>query len=156
MRAEIQTFCASGRPVYAECGGFMFLMESLTDAQGATHAMAGVFPLRAAMNNRFRALGYREAVTTEGGILGPAWTMLRGHEFHYSSITGGDDVRAVYKVMDRKGWTGRREGYLVHNTLGTYIHAHFTSNPDAPAAFMTACREARAEIRTGGRAEDRD
>lgn len=144
MLAAVRAFCATDRPVYAECGGFMYLMESLTDANGMEHAMAHVLPVRAAMGDRFRALGYREAVTTEDTMLGPSWTMLRGHEFHYSSITGADEVDAVYKVRDRKGWTSLREGYRKGNTLGTYIHAHFASNPDAATAFVAACREERS------------
>lgn len=143
LRADIRAFCASGRPVYAECGGFMYLMESLTDAQGTAHPMVGALPLAAAMGDRFRALGYREVVTNRPTPLGPAWTMLRGHEFHYSSIATAGDVEAAYKVMDRKGWTGAREGFLCGNTLGTYVHAHFASNPDAAAALVAACREAR-------------
>ena len=144
MLAGVRALCAAGRPVYAECGGFMYLMQSLTDARGMEHAMAGVLPVRAAMGDRFRALGYREAVTTEPTFFGPAWTMLRGHEFHYSSVTGMDEVDAVYKVRDRKGWTSLREGYRASNALGTYIHAHFASNPDAARAFVAACREARS------------
>ncbi|WP_461209710.1 cobyrinate a,c-diamide synthase [Desulfocurvus sp. DL9XJH121] len=143
MRGAVRAFSLAGRPVYAECGGFMYLMESLADQAGAEHPMAGVFPLRAAMNDRFRALGYREVVTQEPCPLGPAWTMLRGHEFHYSSVSGGEDAPCVYKVMDRTGWTGQREGWLANKTLGTYVHAHFTSNPDAAAAFVAACAEAR-------------
>ena len=143
MLAGVRALCAAGRPVYAECGGFMYLMQSLTDARGTEHAMAGVLPVRAAMGERFRALGYREAVITEATFFGPAWTMLRGHEFHYSSITGMDEVDAVYKVRDRKGWTSLREGYRAGNTLGTYIHSHFASNPDAARSFVAACREAR-------------
>jgi len=144
MLSALRSFCASGRPVYAECGGFMTLMQSITDAKGRRHPMAGVFPMNAAMGDRFRALGYREAVTTANCIFGPAWTLLRGHEFHYSSLTdAGDEIEAIYKVRDRKGWTDLREGFTVHNTLGTYIHAHFTSNPDAAEAFVQACRDAR-------------
>lgn len=144
LLADLRSFCASGRPVYAECGGFMTLMQSITDAQGRRHPMAGVFPMNAAMGERFQALGYREAVTTAGSSFGPAWTLLRGHEFHYSSLTdAGEGTQAIYKVRDRKGWTDLREGFKVHNTLGTYIHAHFTSNPDAAAAFVQACGSAR-------------
>ncbi|BBD09703.1 cobyrinate a,c-diamide synthase [Desulfovibrio ferrophilus] len=144
MLSALRSFCASNKPVYAECGGFMTLMQSITDATGHRHPMAGVFPMNAAMGDRFRALGYREAVTTADSAFGPAWTMLRGHEFHYSSLTDmGDGAEAVYKVRDRKGWTDLREGFTVGRTLGTYVHAHFISNPDVPAAFVQACRDSR-------------
>jgi cobyrinic acid a,c-diamide synthase len=141
LRAEIKKFSVAGRPVYAECGGFMYLMESIKDPDGRTLPMCGVFALSAAMLQRFAALGYREAVTTRDSFFGPAWTMLRGHEFHYSSPTSADpDAQPLYKVRDRRGWTDQAEGFVKRNTLGSYIHLHLASNPDAAAAFVEACR----------------
>jgi cobyrinic acid a,c-diamide synthase len=141
LRAEIKRFSLSGRPVYAECGGFMYLMDSIQDAEGRIHPMCGVFAMAATMTPRFAALGYREAVTTQDSLLGPAWTMLRGHEFHYSAPTAADPAAApLYKVRDRRGWTDQAEGFAKGNTLGSYIHLHLASNPDAAAAFVEACR----------------
>ncbi|WP_028588133.1 cobyrinate a,c-diamide synthase [Desulfocurvus vexinensis] len=150
MRRAVRALAAAGAPVYAECGGFMYLMRALTDASGTEHPMCGVFPLRAAMAARRSALGYREVVTREAGILGPAWTMLRGHEFHYSHIADGpaqgasdedaDALRLLYRVRTRDGWTDQAEGFAVGNALGTYIHAHFASNPDVAPALVAACR----------------
>ena len=150
MRRAVRALAAAGAPVYAECGGFMYLMRALTDASGTEHPMCGVFPLRAAMAARRSALGYREVVTREAGILGPAWTMLRGHEFHYSHIADGpaqgasdadaDAPRLLYRVRTRDGWTDQAEGFAVGNALGTYIHVHFASNPDAAPALVAACR----------------
>lgn len=149
MRRAVRALAAAGAPVYAECGGFMYLMRSLADASGARHAMCGVFPLHAAMATRRSALGYREVVTREAGILGPAWTMLRGHEFHYSHLAGppegaaaddADPPRLLYRVRAREGWTDQAEGFAVGNALGTYIHAHFASNPDVAPALVAACR----------------
>jgi len=141
LRAGIKAFSAAGRPVYAECGGFMFLMDGITDPDGRAFPMCGVFAMSAAMLPRFAALGYREVVTTGPGLLGPEWTMLRGHEFHYSSPTGADpDAAPLYRVRDRRGWTDQAEGFAKGNTLGSYIHLHLASNPDAAAAFVAACR----------------
>ena len=142
LRAEIKSFSAAGRPVYAECGGFMYLMDSITGPDGRPHPMCGVFAMAATMLERFAALGYREAVTTRDSFLGPAWTMARGHEFHYSSPTSADpDAEPLYKVRDRHGWTNQAEGFQKGNTLGSYIHLHLASNPDAASAFVEACRK---------------
>jgi cobyrinic acid a,c-diamide synthase len=146
MRRAVLALVAAGAPVYAECGGFMYLMRTLTDASGTEHPMCGVFPLRSVMGARRGALGYREVVTREPGILGPAWTMLRGHEFHYSRLGAppqddqAEPPRLVYRVRDRQGWTDQAEGFAVGNALGTYIHAHFASNPDVAPALVAACR----------------
>lgn len=144
MRHDIADYCRAGRPVLAECGGFMYLMESVADREGRTFPMAGVFPFRAAMGERLCALGYRQVVTREGTPLGPAGTTLRGHEFHYSRLTGeGADVPAVYALSGRKGALDTREGFLIGRTLGSYVHLHFGSNPEAAPAFVRACAAAR-------------
>ncbi len=140
MIQGLRSFAASGGRVYAECGGFMYLMRSITDAKGVEHAMCGVFRMSAAMDDRFRALGYREVVTTGPSPFGPAWTMLRGHEFHYSHAVSRDpDAETVYKVMDRQGWLPESEGFMKGNVLGSYIHLHLASNPEAASAFVRWC-----------------
>ncbi|MBG0777701.1 MAG: cobyrinate a,c-diamide synthase [Desulfovibrionaceae bacterium] len=192
MRAAVRELAASGAPIYAECGGFMYLMRSLRTGEGEEFPMCGVFGLRCAMTDRFRALGYREAVLREDGLLGPAWTVVRGHEFHYSHIleesgtepdegpcaepgaTAAEDgpltdvPRAVYRVRTRSGWSDIKEGFVAGaaptggaaeaapgttpepgaaNVLGSYIHLHFGSNPEAARAFVDRCaahREAAA------------
>ncbi|MFU2210923.1 cobyrinate a,c-diamide synthase [Solidesulfovibrio sp. C21] len=144
MRGAIREFCAAGRPVLAECGGFMYLMESLVDKAGRRQAMAGVFPFRAIMGERFSALGYREAVTRADTPLGPAGTRLRGHEFHYSRLDGDtDEVAAVYALTGRKGPIDAPEGFLRGNTLGSYVHLHFGGNPRAAAHFAACCAKGR-------------
>ncbi|NDY55802.1 cobyrinate a,c-diamide synthase [Desulfovibrio sulfodismutans] len=148
MRLAVREFCASGRPVYAECGGFMYLMEALTDAAGRTFPMAGVFPGAAVMGPRFAALGYREAVTLAPSLLGPAGTTARGHEFHYSRLAAplGDDsgIRAIYALSGRSGRLDAPEGYSLGGVLGSYVHLHFGSNPDLAPAFVAAMAAAHA------------
>jgi cobyrinic acid a,c-diamide synthase len=140
MLADIRAFSASGKPVYAECGGFMYLMAQLTSIDGRQYGMAGIFSMRAAMRERFQALGYREVVTLDHSPFGPPWTMLRGHEFHYSEPETPDpEAQAVYKTANRKGWTDQVEGFIKGNTLGSYIHLHFGSNPEAAEHFVHWC-----------------
>lgn len=147
LRREIREFCEAGHPVYAECGGFMYLMNDILTERGR-YAMAGVFPVRAVMNDRFRALGYREVDTRAESVLGPAGTRLRGHEFHYSGLQEDSDLstmRAIYAMRGRKGELDQPEGFLVGNTLGSYVHLHFGSHPDTAAAFVAACRRSRGQ-----------
>ncbi|MBI9078529.1 MAG: cobyrinate a,c-diamide synthase [Pseudodesulfovibrio sp.] len=142
IRREIKEFCESGRPVYAECGGFMYLMNDIITGRGR-YAMSGVFPVRAEMKDRFRALGYREIATRADTLLGPVGTTARGHEFHYSAIQADCDMEAipfVYDVTNRKGAMDVSEGFLMGNTLGSYIHLHFGSQPGMARAFVEACK----------------
>jgi cobyrinic acid a,c-diamide synthase len=151
MRRAVREFCGYGRPVYAECGGFMYLMRGLADASGAVFPMAGVFPLTAAMGPRFAALGYREAVTSADSLLGPAGTTARGHEFHYSRLVPAPDdapghapgLRTIYALSGRAGRLDGPEGYALGNVLGSYVHLHFGSNPDLAPAFVAAMAAAR-------------
>ncbi|MEW6593475.1 MAG: cobyrinate a,c-diamide synthase [Thermodesulfobacteriota bacterium] len=138
LRRVVRAWSAAGRPLYAECGGFMYLSEGIVDGDGQYHPMAGVFPVAARMRQGRAALGYREATLAGDTLFGPAGTVLRGHEFHYSDI---DPMPAAvgrcYRLAD-----GREEGYLINGrTLGSYLHLHFGGTPEAAAHFVRLCRE---------------
>ncbi len=150
LREEIAGFAIRGGPVYAECGGFMYCMHSLEDGEGRVFSMLGLFPFRARMDTRLRALGYREVCLQKDTLLGPAGTVIRGHEFHYSSIvnTGVDmgvdtaaDTDCVYALRDRRGNAEIREGYTAHNVLASYVHLHFASCPNTAKRLVQFCRE---------------
>jgi cobyrinic acid a,c-diamide synthase len=140
MRRDIRDFCRSGRPVLAECGGFMYLMDALVAEHGQNFPMAGIFPFTASMNDRFAALGYREVTLGRDCPLGPAGLKVRGHEFHYSSIPDEDYAGAgLYIASDRHGSLARPEGFTAGNVVASYIHLHFGSNPSLAQHFVGAC-----------------
>ena len=136
MLAALRAFADSGRPVLAECGGFMALTRSIVDLDGQDHAMAGVYPFVARMQPRLRSLGYRRATLTQPTSLGPQGMVLHGHEFHYSAIEPVDPAAATaFQLED-----GRSEGYVHRNTLAGYVHLHFGRTPEAAASLVHACR----------------
>jgi len=143
LLADIRAFAASGGPVYAECGGFMYLMRSLTDAQGVARPMAGIFPCGAAMGVKRAALGYREIAATAETPLGPAGTTARGHEFHYSAIVPDSDCGLVpaSSMTGRAGALAAPGGYLAGRVYGGYVHLHFGSNPALAENFVSACAD---------------
>jgi len=126
--------------IYAECGGLMFLGESLAGDDGAHTPMCGVLPVRTVMTGRLRTLGYREVTTTETTPFGPAGTVFRGHEFHYSELAS-TDLAPSYRMTGRGG--EGVEGWARGNVLGSYVHAHFGSNPTLAPALVAACEAAR-------------
>lgn len=138
LRREIRGFCASGRPVYAECGGFMYLMQALWDRQGRKWPMVGVFPFQARLGQGFAALGYREARFTAATPLGPVGTTARGHEFHYSSLMAPERPAGVYALSGRNGLLDASDGFASGNVLAAYTHLHFASNPRLAQAFVRA------------------
>jgi cobyrinic acid a,c-diamide synthase len=141
MQAAVRAFARSGRPVYAECGGLMYLAESLTDLDGRRWPMVGVLPTPVVMERGRLVLGYREVTLTGAGPLGPAGTTARGHEFHCSRL--GDvptSVTRLYTVAEGPGGCHCSEGFLVSGTLMSYIHLHFGSNPALAANLVAAAR----------------
>ncbi|SDB12443.1 cobyrinic acid a,c-diamide synthase [Desulfonatronum thiosulfatophilum] len=140
MRAAVAAAAEAGMPVYAECGGMQYLLAELEDVGGAVFPMVGLFPARSKMHSRFQALGYRKVELRFAGLLGPAGTVLRGHEFHYSAldVPQADEVSAVYRITDSRG-REFLEGFQRTNVLASYIHLHFGSHPPAAASFVRAC-----------------
>lgn len=138
LREEISRAAKAGLPIYAECGGFMYLSKAIDD-----QSMVGVFPTRARMLPRRRALGYREVTLSADSPLGPAGTKARGHEFHYSEMDLPDSVPRCYQLTRRQGDPAGEEGYRIGNVLGSYVHLHFGSNPQLPKNFVEFCRRQR-------------
>ena len=141
MQAAVRAFARSARPVYAECGGLMYLAESLTDLEGRVWPMVGVLPAPVMMDRDRLVIGYREVTLTTAGPLGPAGTIARGHEFHCSRL--GDvptSVTRLYAVADGRGGIPRSEGFVVNGALMSYIHLHFGSNPALAANLVAAAR----------------
>ncbi len=143
MRASVRAFCALGRPVWAECGGYMYLLQELADEGGAAQPMCGALPGRAVLRKRRAALGYRQARTLAAGPLGPAGVLLRGHEFHYSEYEAmaGQPSPPAFALSATDGREAL-DGQALGNIVGGYFHAHLASNPQAALAFVRACRRA--------------
>jgi cobyrinic acid a,c-diamide synthase len=140
MRGKIRDFCLNGKPVYAEAGGFMYLMQSLRTRDGREHPMAGVFDFSCSMEGRHQALGYREVELATRTHFGSPGERVRGHEFHSSKLHGTDAAAtAAYRVFDRCGRPYAVGGFLKAGCLGSYVHLHFGSNPDMATRFVEAC-----------------
>ncbi|WP_019587979.1 cobyrinate a,c-diamide synthase [Deinococcus apachensis] len=136
MRAAICTFAARGRPVIGECGGLMYLAETLEDAGGQVFEMCGVIPYRTRMAPRL-TLGYREATALTDSPIAPAGQVLRGHEFHHSVLTHSP-THPGYTWTDH---TGARvdEGYAHGNVLASYLHVHHGATEEMAARLVEAC-----------------
>ena len=135
MRTALRDFHAAGNFIYAECGGFMYLSENITDATGATRKMCGLLPGRTTMNGRLRSLGYREARTVADTPFGPAGTTWRGHEFHWSDIEYTGTVMPLWHIAAADGRNLGGTGVRDHQLFASYIHLHFSSNPEATAGL---------------------
>lgn len=143
MLEDIRQASQKGMPVYAECGGFMYLCRSITDQENNRLRMVGCFPFNARMKNSMAAMGYRQIRMARDTIIGKKDMVVRGHEFHYSEIEieSCETADRVYLVAQRSGAASQSEGYQQYNTLGSYIHLHFGSNPDCCRQFIKSAQE---------------
>jgi cobyrinic acid a,c-diamide synthase len=149
MLESVKKFADRGGPVYAECGGFMYLTEGIYDQENAFHSMAGVFPFKTGMTKSRAGLGYREAVLKQDSIFGPKGSTVRGHEFHYSNIItsnqqsaeSGQRTDSIYSVKDGSDHYIYDEGYRINNALGSYIHIHFGNNQAIAGNFINFIKE---------------
>lgn len=141
MREAVREFAGSGRPVLAECGGLMYLAESLTDIDGRCWPMAHVLPAPVVMERDRLVIGYRQVALGAAGPLGPSGTSARGHEFHCSRLGElSASVARLYAVTDGSGGPPRSEGFVVGGASMSYIHLHFGSNPALADNLVAACR----------------
>lgn len=143
MLLAIRDAHAAGIPIYAECGGFMYLMEQIVDHDGAGHTGVGLVPGRAVMQNRRVRIGYCEVTAPAGNWLLPAGETARGHTFHWSDwhALGSGEVpsaRAAWQIVPRRGGDLQSEGYADGNLLASYVHLHFAWNPAIARRFVAA------------------
>jgi len=125
-RRQILRASEDGMPIYAECGGLMYLGQKLV-AEAGTYEMVGALPGSTVMTKRLVALGYAKAeVVGDNPLAAPVQT-IRGHEFHYSRFECDGDARFAYRMIRGKGIFEGRDGLVEHNTLGAYLHVHFFS-----------------------------
>ena len=114
---------AHTKPVHGECGGYMVLGTHLVDADGHAHRMAGLLSHATSYQKRRLHLGYREAMLAASGILGAAGSRLRGHEFHYASVTEPGTDAAFCDVTDGIGRVIGPDGGRRGLVSGSFFHA---------------------------------
>ena len=127
MALALRRHVDAGKPLYAECGGMLYLLESLTDVKGQPATMAGVLPGGATMQPRLRGLGYQSAPCPGGGA-------LRGHTFHHSSM---ETSLVPWAHGERVYNTSPGEAiYREDRLVASYLHTYFPSNPQAAAGLF--------------------
>jgi len=143
MLSEIREFSSSGRPVYAECGGLMYLCRELETQGGETYPMVGLIPASTRMLDRLRSLGYVEVTLNADSLWGAKGATLRGHEFHYSELTANPTEdpswNTVYALKGRRSHNVQGEGFQNGLVLASYVHLHLASRPEALKYFINHC-----------------
>ncbi len=126
---SIKSKIALGLPIYAECGGLMYLSESIQILDGKTFSMVGAVPGKITMTQKLQKFGYKEGRLLKDTLLGKEGNSIRGHEFHYSERSANLESYA-YELKGRRNVNLQLEGYSKGNILASYLHLHFLTNPD--------------------------
>ncbi|CAN5755736.1 cobyrinate a,c-diamide synthase [soil metagenome] len=137
LRRAIRAFAAAGGPIYAECGGLMYLSEALLDARGTRHIMVGLVPGTSRMRERV-TLGYREVEALRNSPIARAGQRVRGHEFHFS-ILDTPPAAPAYRRVDGEEVEGIVCGPR-GNVLASYIHVHFGTDPRLAEQLVGSAR----------------
>ena len=139
IRADIFNAAQSGLPIFAECGGFMYLMRELIDFDGKSFEMCGAIDGAATMTNKLQTVGYVEAEILKDCALGRAGDKIRAHEFHFSKELETADEN-IFKC--RRMRTGKEylAGVAKKNLVASYLHIHFAGCPNAAKNFVDACK----------------
>ena len=144
MRGAVLEVSKNGTPIYAECGGLMYLTDRMTLKKGwqgagteRSHEMCGVFSGETQMPAR-RVVSYVEGTSSADSPVGAA--QFRGHEFHYSDVVLENGTRYAYQLSRGIGIHDMLDGALVNNTLGSYTHLHPVASRDMFRHFVELCR----------------
>ncbi len=143
LRAEVRQAALSGLPIYAECGGLMYLARELRTPD-ATHAMCGVFDVAVEQTARPQGHGYVEARVDSPNPFFAVGARLRGHEFHYSRVAEGVQASAL-QIERGVGLGNGRDGLVTHRVWASYLHLHALGTPEWAGAFVAAAVAARRE-----------
>lgn len=136
MKTSIRAHHAAGKPIVAECGGMLYLLEALTDVEGRSAHMVGLLPGRATMQSKLANLGLHSVALPEGTV--------RGHTFHYSQLDS-----PLSPVASSEGVRAGRRGeavYRVGRLHASYMHLYFPSNPQAVAKLFASRIDGCAEL----------
>jgi cobyrinic acid a,c-diamide synthase len=143
---EIRKFAKENKPIYAECGGLMYLAQELTTIEGQCYPMAGILPVSIEMTKSLVHFGYADVEFTRDCLLGEKGTVVRGHSFHCSRIVSHGPLRCTYRVHYSLSGLREAEGFVHRQVLGSYIHLHFRSNPTLVSSFLKRAASSRNPV----------
>jgi cobyrinic acid a,c-diamide synthase len=144
LMREIRKKSEEGMPIYAECGGMMYLTRELLDLEGNAYEMTGIFDAVVEMTPKLQAVRYTLARAARNTPFFCEGDVLKGHEFHYSRIADfASDISFAYSLQRGMGIADHRDGFISNATLASYMHLHFAGSRDFLKSFIAACAASR-------------
>lgn len=140
FRNSVRNAADAGLPIYAECGGLIYLGESLV-LDEKTYPLVGIFPVHFAMAKKPQAHGYSIFEADRENSYYPRGTLVKGHEFRYSKVVKwhGTDEQLTVKMKRGTGFVGGRDGLVYKNVFALYTHVHAEGAPEWARGFVATC-----------------
>ncbi len=144
FRASIKEAAAKGLPIYAECGGLIYLGERLT-LDGVDYPLVGLFPIHFSLQRKPQAHGYTVLMAEAANPFYAQGETIKGHEFRYSRVEhyGGDPARLAFRMERGVGFMAGRDGLVMQNVLALYTHIHALGTPQWAPALVKAAQTFR-------------
>jgi cobyrinic acid a,c-diamide synthase len=142
LRHRVRVQIEAGMPVYAECGGMMYLSRGIT-WKGARYEMVGAIPAETELSDRPAGHGYVEAEVVAANPFFEKGQRLRGHEFHHSRLTFNTTPQYACSVMRGHGVNGRSDGFFYKNLFAAFMHVHALGVPGWAPVFAAMAEEYR-------------
>ena len=145
FRENLKKLSQNGLPIYAECGGLIFLGQSIR-LEDQDFPMSGILPIQFGLSKRPQGHGYTKVEVVNENPFFKKGEILKGHEFRYSSILNIDykDHEMAFKMERGKGILDKKDGFFKNNTLGTYTHIHALGSPSWAPALIKKARAFKA------------
>lgn len=137
---SLKQLAEDGLPIYAECGGLMYLAEEI-EWKGRKYELTGILPIKIKMHDKPQGHGYCEATVDEDNPFYEKGTFIKGHEFHYSKIYEYDsELKSSLAISRGVGCFEKRDGLTYKNVFACYIHTHALSTPEWVKGMMACAR----------------
>lgn len=142
IQKTIKKLAENDIPIYAECGGLMYLTKSI-DYNYNKFKMVGLFDATTKMQKRLK-LNYTKATVSHDCLISKAFKIIHGHEFHFSELESlRNDVKFAYNLSIGIGIKNRKDGLMEHNTLASYMHLHFANSSFAKNFVQNCIKNSR-------------
>lgn len=140
MQESIKAAYLNGMPIYAEYGGYMYLTKGIKSLDNGFFPMVGIVPCEATMSKKLVGLGYRSGYILEDSVLGADGTTIKGHEFHYSTLTNvPENFSWAFKLFNPRKQEWVQEGYAHKNLIASYLHVNWLGCPALAVNFIDKC-----------------
>lgn len=142
MPASLRNAQNQGMPIYAECGGYMYLSREIIDFEGRAYKACGIIPASSKMQKRLVSMGYTIGEALGDNLLLQKGEQIRGHEFHYSNLIPEiADFPWAFNFHKKTTGVVNPAGYSQDNVLASYLHINFAANPQLAWRFTAKARE---------------